>query len=98
MGGDSRGASVRRACSTCTVSETCYRYQARFSEENARIAEVARRFPGRQPSKQPRLIAITGWGQHADRAKVKAAGFDWHLKEPVSLDDLKQAVALSAGT
>lgn len=57
--------------------------------------EVARRIRARHTTKQPRLIAVTGWGQHADRAQAKAAGFDWHLTKPVSLEDLKRAVAPS---
>ena len=31
--------SIRHACQTFALSETCYRYQARASEENARIAD-----------------------------------------------------------
>src|SRR3546814_9981794 len=30
---------IRHACQTFEVSETCYRYQAKASEENARIAD-----------------------------------------------------------
>jgi CheY-like chemotaxis protein len=32
------------------------------------------------------LVAITGWGQPADREKVFAAGFDHHWVKPVDLD------------
>ena len=31
--------SIRHACQTFEVSETCFRYQAKASEENARIAD-----------------------------------------------------------
>src|SRR5699024_3971424 len=31
--------SIRHACQTFALSETCYRYQAKSSEENARIAD-----------------------------------------------------------
>ena len=31
--------NIRHACRTFEVSETCFRYQARASEENARIAD-----------------------------------------------------------
>ena len=31
--------SIRHACATFEVSETCFRYQAKASEENARIAD-----------------------------------------------------------
>jgi putative transposase len=36
---EARGASVRQACADFAVSETCYRYQRRLSDENARIAD-----------------------------------------------------------
>ena len=32
-----------------------------------------------------RIIALTGWGQQADRARTRAAGFDHHLTKPVDL-------------
>jgi two-component system CheB/CheR fusion protein len=35
-----------------------------------------------------KLIAITGWGQHADRKRSAAAGFDAHLVKPVSVEAL----------
>lgn len=35
----SRGVSIRRACADFMVSETCYRYQRKLSDENAAIAE-----------------------------------------------------------
>ena len=31
--------SIRHACATFSLSETCYRYQARLSDENAVIAD-----------------------------------------------------------
>ena len=32
-------ASVRLACVAFVISETCYRYQAKLSDENAEIAD-----------------------------------------------------------
>jgi CheY-like chemotaxis protein len=29
------------------------------------------------------LVAVTGWGQAADRARTAAAGFDDHLTKPI---------------
>jgi CheY-like chemotaxis protein len=29
------------------------------------------------------LIAVTGWGQHEDKERALAAGFDAHLTKPV---------------
>jgi len=34
-----RGISIRLACDTYGISETCYRYQARLNDENAEIAD-----------------------------------------------------------
>lgn len=34
-----QGISIRRACGLFSISETCYRYRAKFSEENALIAD-----------------------------------------------------------
>jgi PAS domain S-box-containing protein len=35
-----------------------------------------------------RLVAITGWGQEADRQRTQAAGFDAHLVKPVDSNEL----------
>jgi CheY-like chemotaxis protein len=35
-----------------------------------------------------RIVALTGWGQQADRARTRDAGFDHHLTKPVDLDAL----------
>jgi CheY-like chemotaxis protein len=34
------------------------------------------------------LIALTGYGQPADRQRAAAAGFDVHLVKPVDVDEL----------
>jgi CheY-like chemotaxis protein len=39
-----------------------------------------------------RLIAMTGYGQRADRERAFAAGFDAHLVKPVDLDELHRAL------
>ena len=36
---EARGARIRQACADFAVSETCYRYQRRLSDENAVIAD-----------------------------------------------------------
>ena len=39
-----------------------------------------------------RIIAVTGYGQDADRQRARAAGFDAHLVKPVTLDLLIEAL------
>ena len=34
-----RGISIRQACCAFSVSETCYRYEPKMANENARIAD-----------------------------------------------------------
>ena len=42
---------------------------------------------------QVRLVAVTGWGQAANRQRTKAAGFDDHLVKPLSAETLLHALA-----
>ena len=39
------------------------------------------------------LIAVTGYGQHEDRARTHAAGFDHHLVKPVDIEQLYAILA-----
>ncbi|HEY1075495.1 MAG TPA: ATP-binding protein [Fontimonas sp.] len=39
------------------------------------------------------LIALTGWGQEADRHRTQAAGFHHHLTKPVSIEQLQSLFA-----
>jgi signal transduction histidine kinase/ActR/RegA family two-component response regulator/type II secretory pathway pseudopilin PulG len=51
--------------------------------------EAARRIRAkRELPRQPVLVAVTGWGQQADREAAEAAGFDAHLTKPVDPDAL----------
>jgi CheY-like chemotaxis protein len=59
--------------------------------------EVARRIRDKADAPQPKLIAVTGWGNPLDRATAAAAGFDAHLVKPISLDKLEEAVLKFAG-
>ena len=52
--------------------------------------EVARSFR-RKLGSEVKLVALTGWGQEADRRRAMEAGFDHHLTKPVdpgALNDL----------
>ncbi|MGQ0697669.1 MAG: ATP-binding protein [Panacagrimonas sp.] len=46
--------------------------------------EVARRIREQPWGKRMVLVAVTGWGQEADRSKSRDAGFDAHLVKPAS--------------
>jgi CheY-like chemotaxis protein len=39
------------------------------------------------------LVAMTGYGQEADKERALAAGFDVHLVKPVAAEDLKQVLS-----
>jgi CheY-like chemotaxis protein len=40
-----------------------------------------------------RLVALTGWGQPADRARSGDAGFDFHFVKPIDLDQVERLCA-----
>jgi signal transduction histidine kinase/CheY-like chemotaxis protein len=44
------------------------------------------------------LIAMTGWGQAADKERSRAAGFDHHLTKPVDPDELERLLESLLGT
>jgi CheY-like chemotaxis protein len=46
--------------------------------------ELARRVRASDWGRGVQLIAITGWGQDADRQRAFEAGFDHHLTKPVT--------------
>jgi len=55
--------------------------------------ELARRVRARQPTGQPTLIAVTGWGGDEDRRRVREAGFDHHLVKPVGVAELETVLS-----
>jgi CheY-like chemotaxis protein len=54
------------------------------------LARCLRRMPHSAPAK---LIAVTGYGQEADRARTAAAGFDHHFVKPVDMAPLLDVLA-----
>jgi len=59
--------------------------------------EVARRLRALKRVEPLRIIAVTGWGQEADRTRAREAGFDVHLVKPVDPTVLTSAIASSNG-
>ena len=54
--------------------------------------EVARRLCNAHPDRTFCIVAVTGWGQQADRAKARSAGFDLHLSKPVEIEDIERVM------
>jgi signal transduction histidine kinase/DNA-binding response OmpR family regulator len=54
--------------------------------------ELARRLRV-SSSRDPRLIAITGYGQESDRERSRAAGFSHHLVKPIDFSQLEHAIS-----
>jgi CheY-like chemotaxis protein len=58
--------------------------------------EAARRIASRPWATATRIVAVTGWGQDADRQRASEAGFHQHLVKPADPDTLQQ-IALGDG-
>jgi CheY-like chemotaxis protein len=59
--------------------------------------DAAQRIRERQSDKKPALVALTGWGQDADRRRSEDAGFDAHLVKPVDDRVLSKLLAELTG-
>ena len=55
--------------------------------------EVARRLRGVAGLNPLKLVAVTGYGEEANRAMSMEAGFDLHTVKPVELDSLRSLFA-----
>ncbi|MDQ7988050.1 MAG: ATP-binding protein [Candidatus Dactylopiibacterium sp.] len=55
--------------------------------------EVARRIRADARLDGVMLVALTGWGQEADRQRTREAGFDHHLTKPVAFEVLLATLA-----
>jgi signal transduction histidine kinase len=55
--------------------------------------DVARRLRDQPWGRQALLVAVTGWGQEADRQQSKAAGINHHLIKPVDPEMLRKLLA-----
>ena len=59
--------------------------------------EVARRLRATKRGRSLRIIAVTGWGQAADRHRSREAGFDVHLVKPVEPRELLKVLDEKGG-
>jgi len=55
--------------------------------------EVCRHIREQPWGKNTVVIALTGWGQEADRRKSQEAGFNGHLVKPVNYDELMELLS-----
>ncbi len=58
--------------------------------------DLAKRLRARLNGDAPMFVAVTGYGQPADRARTKQVGFDEHLVKPVDLARLNAIVRRAA--
>jgi CheY-like chemotaxis protein len=50
--------------------------------------KVAQKIREGDPASSVTLIAVTGWGQHSDKARARFSGFDHHFTKPVEPERL----------
>ncbi len=60
--------------------------------------EATRRIRSEPWGRGMTIVALTGWGQAADRERSRAAGCDGHLVKPVNLPDLEGLLAVLRST
>jgi PAS domain S-box-containing protein len=60
--------------------------------------ETARRLRQHAWGSKMMLVALTGWGQDADRRRSSDAGFNRHLVKPVDIAEIERLLASAAGT
>ena len=58
--------------------------------------EVARRISRDANGADTLLVAVTGWGEKADRERTREAGFAYHLTKPVDFDALASLLSTAA--
>ena len=59
--------------------------------------ETARRIASKPWADATQIVAVTGWGQDADRQRAKEAGFHRHLVKPVDVGALREVLSDGAG-
>jgi CheY-like chemotaxis protein len=57
--------------------------------------ETARRLRATPEGQRAVLVALTGWGQSADRERTTAAGFDAHLVKPIDEKTLLRTLSMA---
>jgi PAS domain S-box-containing protein len=57
--------------------------------------DTARRLRQESWGRELLIVALTGWGQEADRLRSSSAGFDLHLVKPVDVAEIQRLLARS---
>ncbi len=60
--------------------------------------EACRRIRALPETQRPVIVAITGWGQEADRQRSQEAGFDHHMVKPIDISPLVEILGAIEGT
>lgn len=58
--------------------------------------EVAERISAAPAARDTLLVAVTGWGEKADRERSRQAGFAYHLTKPVDYDALASLLSTAS--
>lgn len=95
---ESLGQTVRTACDGATALDSVRSAPpdvviSDIGMPNMSGLELARRLRDESGLHDVVLVALTGYGQESDRQRSIAAGFDYHLVKPVSLDALQSLLA-----
>ena len=54
--------------------------------------EAAARIREKEWGRQMTLVAVSGWGRDADKARALSAGFDAHITKPASAAEVRRLV------
>ena len=60
--------------------------------------EAAARIRAQEWGRHMTLVAVSGWGRAADKARAISAGFDAHLTKPASAVEVRQLVKIAQAT
>jgi PAS domain S-box-containing protein len=93
------GCDVRRAYEGLHAIETAERFLPQailldIGMPHMDGHEICRRIRRESWGKAINIIALTGWGQDADRRRTKETGFDAHLVKPIHTDSAAELLTI----
>jgi signal transduction histidine kinase len=95
---DRLGQTVKVAYSAESALKLVLEFQPHLVISDVGMPEVsglklAQRIRALKNLQQPKLVAVTGYGQENDRREILAAGFDEHFTKPIGLPVLEEIIA-----